>query len=306
LPAILILPDDGAATKAQETPMTVQERSGEQKPIPGGNNVKVEFADGIAWVYLNRPEKRNAMSPALNREMIEVLDALEIDTRCEVLVLTGAGEAFSAGMDLKEYFREVDNATPIEAMRVRRDSMSWQWRRLRFFPKPTIAMVNGWCFGGAFTPLVSCDIAVAAEDAVFGLSEINWGIIPAGNVTRAVAEKMMPADAMYYLMTGETFDGRKAATTRLVNEAVPRAQLRERTVAIAKKLMEKNPHVLSAVKLAYRRVKDMTWDESEDYLYAKAQETYSTDPEEGRRKGMSQFLDEKSFRPGLANYRRES
>jgi trans-feruloyl-CoA hydratase/vanillin synthase len=306
LPAILILPDDGAVTKAQETPMTVQERSGEQKPIPGGTNVKVEFADGIAWVYLNRPEKRNAMSPALNREMIEVLDALEIDTRCEVLVLTGAGEAFSAGMDLKEYFREVDNATPIEAMRVRRDSMGWQWRRLRFFPKPTIAMVNGWCFGGAFTPLVSCDIAVAAEDAVFGLSEINWGIIPAGNVTRAVAEKMMPADAMYYLMTGETFDGRKAASTRLVNEAVPRAQLRERTVAIAKKLMEKNPHVLSAVKLAYRRVKDMTWDESEDYLYAKAQETYSTDPEEGRRKGMTQFLDEKSFRPGLANYRRES
>jgi feruloyl-CoA hydratase/lyase len=63
--------------------------------------------------------------------------------------------------------------------------------------------------------------------------------------------------------------------------------------------------VLSAVKLAYRRVKDMTWDESEDYLYAKAQETYSTDPEEGRRKGMAQFLDEKSFRPGLKNYRRD-
>ena len=285
--------------------MAVQKRSGEAKPTPGGNDVKVEFKDRIAWVFLNRPEKRNAMSPALNREMLEVLDALEIDDRCEVLVLTGAGEAFTAGMDLKEYFREVDEATPVEAMRVRRDSMAWQWRRLRFFPKPTIAMVNGWCFGGGFTPLVSCDIAVAAEDAVFGLSEINWGIIPAGNVTRAVAEKMMPADALYYLMTGETFDGRKAAAMRLVNEAVPREKLRERTIEIAKKLMEKNPHVLSAVKLAYRRVKDMTWDESEDYLYAKAQETYSTDPEEGRRKGMSQFLDEKSFRPGLKNYRRD-
>jgi trans-feruloyl-CoA hydratase/vanillin synthase len=285
--------------------MTVRERSSEAKPAPGGTNVKVEFKDRIAWVFLNRPEKRNAMSPALNREMIEVLDALEIDDRCEVLVLTGAGEAFSAGMDLKEYFREVDTATPVEAMRVRRDSMAWQWRRLRFFPKPTIAMVNGWCFGGGFTPLVSCDIAVAAEDAIFGLSEINWGIIPAGNVTRAVAEKMMPADALYYLMTGETFDGRKAAAMRLVNEAVPLAQLRDRTEEIAKKLMEKNPHVLSAVKLAYRRVKDMTWDESEDYLYAKAQETYSTDPEEGRRKGMAQFLDEKSFRPGLKNYRRD-
>jgi len=284
--------------------MTMQERS-EGRPTPGWQNVKVEFKDGIAWVFLNRPDKRNAMSPALNREMIEVLDALEIDERCQVLVLTGAGEAFTAGMDLKEYFREVDKATPIEVNRVRRDSMAWQWRRLRFFPKPTIAMVNGWCFGGGLTPLVSCDLAVAAEDAVFGISEVNWGIIPAGNVTRAVAEKMMPADALYYLMTGETFDGRRAAAMRLVNEAVPGAQLRARTEEIAKKLMEKNPHVLSAIKIAYRRVKEMTWDESEDYLYAKAQETYSTDPEAGRSKGMSQFLDEKSYRPGLKNYRRD-
>ena len=78
----------------------------------GGGNVKIEFEDGIAWVMLNRPEKRNAMSPALNREMMGVLDALELDDRCRVLVLTGAGESFSAGMDIREYFREVDNATP--------------------------------------------------------------------------------------------------------------------------------------------------------------------------------------------------
>jgi trans-feruloyl-CoA hydratase/vanillin synthase len=272
---------------------------------PWGDNVLVEFKDQIAWVSLNRPEKRNAMSPALNREMLEVLDALEIDDRCKLLVLTGVGESFSAGMDLKEYFREVDNATAIEVMRVQRASMSWQWRRLMYFPKPTIAMVNGWCFGGGFTPLCSCDLAIAAEEATFGLAEINWGIIPAGNVTRAVAEKMTTSDALYYLMTGETFDGRKAAAMRLVNEAVPRAKLRERTEELARKLLEKNPHVLSAVKHAYRRVKDMSWDVSEDYLYAKAQATYSTDPEHGRKHGLEQFLDEKSYRPGLSNYRRE-
>ena len=276
-----------------------------QPTEPWGTNVLVEFEDGIAWVSLNRPDKRNAMNPPLTQEMLDTIDTLETDDRCGVLVLTGAGEAFSAGMDLKEYFRDNQNKSAIEWARIKRVNANWQWRRLQYYPKPTIAMVNGWCFGGGFTPLVSCDIAVAAEDAIFGLSEINWGIIPAGNVTRAVAEKMMPADALYYLMTGETFDGRKAAAMRLVNEAVPLAQLRDRTEEIAKKLMEKNPHVLSAVKLAYRRVKDMTWDESEDYLYAKAQETYSTDPEEGRRKGMAQFLDEKSFRPGLKNYRRD-
>jgi trans-feruloyl-CoA hydratase/vanillin synthase len=271
---------------------------------PEGGNVKIEFEDGIAWVILNRPDKRNAMSPALHREMIGVLDALELDDRCKVLVLTGAGDSYSAGMDIKEYFREVDKASPIEAMRVRRDSMAWQWRRLMFYPKPTIAMVNGWCFGGAFTSVVACDIAIAAEEAVFGLSEINWGIIPAGNVMRAVAEKMNPSDALYYLMTGDTFDGKKACETGLVLEAVPRAQLRERTRALAGKLMEKNPHVLAAIKLTYRRVKEMNWDVAEEYLYAKAGDTYASDPERGREKGMKQFLDDKSFKPGIRNYKR--
>jgi trans-feruloyl-CoA hydratase/vanillin synthase len=282
-----------------------QAPTSENRPTPGGKTVLVEFQNRIAWVTLNRPDKRNAMNPTLNREMIEVLDALEVDDRCGVLVLTGAGEAFSAGMDIKEYFREVDKKTPIEVMRVRRASMTWQWRRLMFFPKPTIAMVNGWCFGGAFTPLVSCDLTIAAEEATFGLSEINWGIIPAGNVMRAVIEKMPPSDALYYLMTGDTFDGRQAAAVRLVNQAVPRAQLREHTEQLARKLLEKNPHVLAAVKLAYRRVKEMSWDVSEDYLYAKAEEAYSTDPEQGRGKGMSQFLDEKSYRPGLREYDRD-
>jgi len=274
------------------------------RPRTAEGNVKVEFEDGIAWVMLNRPDKRNAMSPALNREMIGVLDALELDDRCRVLVLTGAGESYSAGMDIKEYFREVDKATPTEIMRVRRDSMAWQWRRLMFFPKPTIAMVNGWCFGGAFTSVVACDIALAAEEAVFGLSEINWGIIPAGNVMRAVAEKMNPSDALYYLMTGDPFDGKIASQTGLVRQAVPRAQLRETTKALARKLMEKNSHVLAAIKLAYRRVKEMNWDVAEEYLYAKAGDTYACDPERGKEKGMTQFLDEKSFKPGLGNYKR--
>jgi trans-feruloyl-CoA hydratase/vanillin synthase len=127
--------------------------------------VTVELDDGIAWVALDRPEKRNAMNPTLNAEMVEVLLELDADDRCGVLVLTGAGDSFSAGMDLKEYFREVD-AQPEHVQRhVRRDANYWQWRLLRTYPKPTIAMVNGWCFGGAFTPLCACDLAVAADEA---------------------------------------------------------------------------------------------------------------------------------------------
>ena len=123
--------------------------------VPGGRNVLVEFEDQIAWVTLNRPEKRNCMSSALNDEMVEVLDALELDDRCGVLVLTGAGDSFSAGIDLREFFRATDGMPFNKQMRVRRSAANWQWRQLMNFPKPTIAMVNGWCFGGAFTPLVS-------------------------------------------------------------------------------------------------------------------------------------------------------
>jgi len=285
-------------TDARETPTKTS-------PLPRAENVLIDFQDGIAWITFNRPQKKNAFSPALNREMIPLLNALEVDDRCSVLVLTGAGDSYSAGMDIKEYFREVDKVTPIEVMRVRRDSMAWQWRQLQRFPKPTIAMVNGWCFGGAFTSLASCDLAIAANEATFGLSEINWGILPAGNVMKAVVDKMTLSDAAYYLMTGETFNGQQAAAMRLVNEAVPLSQLRERTEQLARKLMEKNPHILSTMKLAYRRVKEMNWDVAEDYLYAKAQEAYSTDPEQGRKQGMQQFLDEKSFKPGLGQYRRQ-
>ena len=285
-------------TDARETPTKAP-------PLPRAENVNIDFQDGIAWITFNRPQKKNAFSPALNREMIPILNALEVDNRCSVLVLTGAGDSYSAGMDIKEYFREVDKVTPIEVMRVRRDSMAWQWRQLQRFPKPTIAMVNGWCFGGAFTSLASCDLAIAANEATFGLSEINWGILPAGNVMKAVVDKMTLSDAAYYLMTGDTFSGQQAAAMRLVNEAVPLAQLRDRTEQVARKLMEKNPHILSTMKLTYRRVKEMNWDVAEDYLYAKAQEAYSTDPEQGRKQGMQQFLDDKSFRPGLGQYRRQ-
>ncbi len=270
--------------------------------LPTWSTVNVAFEEGIAWVRLNRPEKRNAMSPTLNREMLDVLESLEFDDRAKVLVLTGEGESFTAGMDLKEYFREVEGLPPARVAAVRRSAAAWQWRKLMYYPKPTIAMVNGWAFGGAFTPLVACDLAIAADEAQLGLSEINWGIIPAGNVTRAAAATMNQRDCLYYIMTGEPFSGRKAAEMGLVNESVPLAQLRDRTVALAKVLMAKNPTVLNAAKLAYKHCRDMPWDQSEEYLVAKAAQTSVSDRERGREAGLRQFLDDKTLRPGLGSY----
>ena len=225
-------------------------------PVPGGKTVLVEFDNGIAWVTMNRPDKRNAVSPTLAAEMLQVMNALEVDPRCKVLVLTGAGDSFCAGMDLKEFFRETDAMSPPEREQIIRTNAQWQWRQLMIYPKPTIAMVNGWCFGGAFTPLISCDLAIAAEEARFGLSEINWGIIPAGVVTKALAQVVSQRDALYFIMTGETFDGRRAAEMRLVNEAVPLKDLRGRVKQLAEVLMSKNPTVLRAAKIAYRRVRE--------------------------------------------------
>jgi feruloyl-CoA hydratase/lyase len=266
--------------------------------------VRVEVDDGIAWVELHRPEKRNAMNPTLNAEMVDVLLELDANDDVGVLVLTGAGDSFSAGMDLKEYFREVDQQAEHVQRRVRRDANYWQWRILRTYAKPTIAMVNGWCFGGAFTPLAACDLAVAADEATFGLSEINWGIPPGSLVSRGLAETVGVRDALLYIMTGRTFDGPKAAEMRLVNWSVPRAELRSSVESLARELLEKNPVVLRAAKLGFKHAQTMSWDTAEDYLYAKLEQSQFLDRERGREQGLQQFLDDKSIRPGLETYRR--
>jgi trans-feruloyl-CoA hydratase/vanillin synthase len=266
--------------------------------------VKVDVEAGIGWITLNRPDKRNAMSPTLNREMIDVLETLELDEEAQVIVLTGAGDSWTAGMDLKEYFRENDGKPEIFQERLRRDCSQWQWKLLRMYAKPTIAMVNGWCFGGAFSPLVACDLAIAADEAVFGLSEINWGIPPGNLVSKAVADTMGHRQALHYIMTGDTFTGQEAAAMGLINKSVPRAQLRAEVTALANKLLEKAPVVLRIAKNGFKRCRELNWDQNEDYLYAKVDQSNYRDPEKGRAQGLKQFLDDKTIKPGLQTFKR--
>jgi trans-feruloyl-CoA hydratase/vanillin synthase len=264
--------------------------------------VSVRVADRIAWVKFNRPDKRNAMSPALNRRMMDVLDELEYSDDVGVLVLGGEGTAWSAGMDLKEYFRETEKQGLRGVRQSQRESYGW-FRRLRWYNKPTIAMVNGWCFGGGFGPLFACDLAVCADEAQFGLSEINWGILPGGGVTKVVVDLLSMRDAMYMTLTGELIDGKKAAEWKLVNESVPAARLEERVGELAKVLLQKNPVALKYAKDAVRRVSTMTYDEAEDYLVRMQEAANFHDPE-GRKEGIRQFIDEKSYKPGLGPYDR--
>ena len=268
------------------------------------STVKVDKEDGITWVTFNRPEKKNAMNPQLNADMVQVMTELEGDPDTRVLALTGAGDAWSAGMDLREYFRELE-CKPAAQLQARWATRTWNYYKLRMFPRPTIAAVNGWCFGGAFTPLISCDFAIAAEDAAFGLSEVNWGIFPGGLVSRDLALAMGYRDALYYIMTGKTFSAQRAKEMGLVNEVVPRAQLRDAVTALARDLMKLNPTVLRSAKEAFKVCLDMNYDQANDYLAAKIDQLQLRDAEHGRAEGMRQFLDEKRIRPGLQPYERE-
>jgi trans-feruloyl-CoA hydratase/vanillin synthase len=264
------------------------------------DTVAYEVIDRIAWVRFNRPEKRNCMSPKLNRRMLEVLDELEFRDDVGVLVLTGEGNAWSAGMDLKEYFRETEAMGLRGTRGAQREAYGW-WRRLRWYQKPTIAMVNGWCFGGGYGPLFACDLAFAAQEAQFGLSEINWGILPGGGASKVATELAGFRRAMYHALMGENIDGKTAAEWGFVNEAVPLDQLRARVLAVATTLLGKNPVALKATKDAIRRVREMTYDNAEDYLI-RAQEAANSFDNDGRKEGIKQFIDDKTYKPGLGAY----
>jgi len=270
-------------------------------PRPEEETVRYEIEDGVAWVYFNRPDKRNCMSPKLNRRMGQVLTELEFRDDVQVLVLTGEGSSWSAGMDLLEYFR-MNEAEGLHATRkAQREAYSW-WERLRWYEKATIGMINGWCFGGAYGPLFGCDIAIASDDAQFGLSEINWAILPGGGASKVAAELMPYRKAMYHAMMGENLTGKQAAEQGLVTESVPADKLKERVQQVADKLKAKDTHALRATKWAMRRVMEMTYDNAEDYLIRAQEALNDFGGWETRKEATKQFLDEKTFKPGLGAF----
>ena len=259
-------------------------------------NVKLEKRDGIAWVIMNRPEKRNAMSPDLHYEMDATLEMLETDPDTKVVVITGAGGNFSAGQDLKKFFREMENDAP-GRKKAQAAANRWRWERLYSYDKPTIAMVQGYCVGGAFMQLLATDFALAAEDATFSLSEVNWGILPGALVSKVVADTCLPRHALYYACLGDPFDGKEAARIGMINFAVPKAKLEAETIKLAEKLMKKSPAVLRATKQAIRHVRTMDFGQAYDYLAAKGAAIKVGDQEDSYNTGLRQFLDEKAYKP---------
>jgi len=211
----------------------------------------LERAGRVAIITINRPDKRNALNIKTREEGAAVLEELRSDDAVGVVVFTGAGDkAFVAGADIAEF----SGRTAI----TQREVMMGRslFTAIDTFPKPVIAMINGYCLGGGCELALACDIRIASESASFGQPEINLGIIPGGGGTQRLTRLVGEGKAMELILTGEIIDAKIAFAIGLVNQVVPADQLQVKTMEIANRIADKSPIALrlakEAVKLASR------------------------------------------------------
>src|SRR5438128_2522408 len=213
--------------------------------------ILVERRERVAIITINRPEKRNALNIQTRAEGAAALDELAADDSVRVVIFTGAGDkAFIAGADIAE-FAERTALTQREVMLQR-----GLFNAVDSFPKPIIAMVNGYCLGGGCEVALACDIRIASESASFGQPEINLGIIPGGGGTQRLTRLVGEGKAMEMILSGEIINAQEAYRLGLVNQVVPADQLLTKTMEIANRIAEKSPIAVrfakEAVKLASR------------------------------------------------------
>ncbi len=213
--------------------------------------ILVERRDHVATITINRPEKRNALNIQTRAEGAAVLDQLRDDDSIRVVIFTGAGDkAFIAGADIGEFAGRT--ALSQRAIMLERGLFN----AIDTFPKPVIAMVNGYCLGGGCELALACDIRIASETASFGQPEINLGIIPGGGGTQRLTRLVGEGKAMEMILTGEIINAQEAFRIGLVNRVVPADELAAKTMEVANRIAEKSPIALrlakEAVKLASR------------------------------------------------------
>lgn len=255
---------------------------------------------GVATLVLANAGMRNAITRELSARMNRVLEEVAGDRSIRALIVTGEGdESFCAGMSLEDFLELRPTVwklyTPGESM------LDW-WRKLRELPQPTIAAVNGWCVGGGFCVLHACDLALAADHAVFSLSEINFGSIPGGGAMRAALELMPQKAAMHLILTGQPIGAEEACRHGLVNRVVPRAALREEAGALARGLARHSWQILEWCKRTahgLRGIADRTL--AIEYETAMAHFVASARPPVEVDERLGAFRD-KRYKPGVEAY----
>jgi trans-feruloyl-CoA hydratase/vanillin synthase len=264
--------------------------------------VELNNEDEVLFLTFNRPEKKNALSPEMHVEINDAISRLADDRSFRVLVLTGKGDSFCAGQDLQKFFKE-NYDKPFEYEKFGKLNAEWG-EKLRLFPKPTIAMVNGWCIGAGLRIMALCDLAVASQQATFVLSEINFGLIPAGGASKATTELVPFRDAMYMAMTGNKINAEEACRMRLVNTVVSHDKLKDETVNLANKLKEKDPVALMMTKIILKKTRTLEYPSAVEYeLLASHRHSY-LQKDEWVKKAIPSFLEGK-FKPGKGTYKKE-
>jgi feruloyl-CoA hydratase/lyase len=274
-------------------------------PEPGGHHhapqcIVADLDEGVLTVTLNRPEHRNAIDVALSLEMERMLQAVHLDPAVRALVLRGAGPGFSAGMDSQDF---LDTTRGDEtALRAARESADfWRARLLRMLPQPTIAMVHGFCQGGALAVVGSCDIAFAADDAVFSINDADdTAGYSASLVAKSISRVMTPRATRYFALGGQTFDGQEAERNGLVTRSIPADRLEVETYGVARELAAKDPLALRFTKETLQHVGSMSWDAAVNFTAAKFAELKALQAgrPSSRAAAVESFLSGKS-KPGL-------
>lgn len=222
-------------------------------------NILLATTDRISVLTINRPDKRNALNQATCDEILHALDALRSSQDSRVLVVTGAGDrAFIAGADIGEF----------EGRTALTQRVNMKGRRIfdavEDFPKPVIAMINGFCLGGGMEFALACDLRIASEAAKLGQPEINLGIIPGGGGTQRLARLIGEGKAMELILTGDLIEAAEAKTLGLVNDVIPAAGLSSRVMTLAGRIAEKSPIALRMAKEAVKNAARMNLREGLD------------------------------------------
>jgi enoyl-CoA hydratase/carnithine racemase len=200
---------------------------------------------GIVRLTLNRPDVLNAVNLRMRDELWDAFHAFHDDPDARVLVIRGAGRAFSAGADITEF-----GTAPsyVEARRARQERDIWGF--LLHLPKPVIAAIHGHALGAGLEMSLLCDLRIASDDARFGLPEVSLGYIPSAGGTQTLPRAIPPGVAMHMILSGDPIDAAEAYRLRLVHRVVPRDQLDAAEDEWARMLAERDPELLAETKKA--------------------------------------------------------
>jgi enoyl-CoA hydratase len=245
----------------------------------------VEREGRVAILTINRPDKLNALNGEVRDRAMEVLAELAEDDGVGVVVITGAGEkSFIAGADIGEFA----GRSPFDQRQAMRSPRVFDV--MASFPKPVIAMVNGFCLGGGCELAMSCDLRVASETARFGQPEINLGLIPGGGGTQRMPRLTGTGQAMRLMLTGDMIPAAEAKEIGLVEMVVPADELRDKTLELAQKIASKSPLTLRIAKEAVRAAERLPIEDGITYerdLFCLA---FST---EDKAEGVEAFLEKR-------------